>query len=178
MKKITLTLCAIVFSIFLVCSAGMEHASAQFYTGGNMSFNVVGGFSLDLAPIAGYQYEKFKAGVSPVIMYTATGNTAGSFSYGGRVFAEYTISKGIFAHAEFGALNAGHIDWPTNGAAGIFKRSWVLSAPVGVGYEYEITKGVWVQAMVLYDALLDINLIQGSPLANPSVRGGINYSIH
>jgi|WetSurMetagenome_2_1015567.scaffolds.fasta_scaffold615693_1 hypothetical protein len=150
-------------------------SDAQFFTGGELSVTFVGGFNADIAPIVGYRFKNFSAGLSPVVMYTATGNTRGDVSYGGRIFAEYSFYKGIFAHAEFGAMNSGYINWE---AGGIKQRNWVLSAPIGVGYEREITKNVWFKTMILYDALLDINLNQSSPMANPSIRGGITYTFN
>ena len=148
-----------------------KKASAQVFTGGEFAVNFMGNITVDIAPIVGYKIQNFRTGISPVVMYTATGNTSGDLSYGGRVFAEYLIYQGVFGHAEFEALNTGHYDW----TALKIQHNWVIGAPIGVGYEKEITKGVWFKTMVLYDALLDLNLDQTSAKANPSIRGGIVY---
>ncbi|MEI6122556.1 MAG: hypothetical protein WCQ95_02905 [Bacteroidota bacterium] len=150
-------------------------ASAQFILGGETSATFINGINIDLAPVVGYKFNKLSAGLSPVVLYTASSSAlstgiAGEFSYGGRVFVEYDIWKGILAHAEFEMLNTGYLN-----NSGIKLRNWTMGAPIGVGYEYEIAQNVWFKGMVLYDALLQINLNQSSPKANPTVRGGITY---
>ncbi len=163
-------------SLVLILAAMLSSGTksyGQFFTGGEFSVTFLGGFNADIAPIIGYKVKNFSAGLSPVLLYTASGNTAGNFSYGGRIFAEYSIYKGLFAHAEFGIMNMGYVDW--NQPGGVLARNWVMSAPIGVGYEKEITNNVWFKTMVLYDPLLDLNLNQSSPLANPSIRGGFTY---
>ena len=158
-------------SLIIIGFAITSRASAQLIIGGETSATFIGGVNIDLAPIIGYKFYKFSAGLSPVVNYTATtGSLNGNISYGGRVFGEYDVWKGILVHAEFDMLNSGYIS-----TSGIVLRNWTMGAPIGVGYEYEITKGVWFKGMVLYDALLDIDLNQSSPKANPTVRGGITY---
>jgi hypothetical protein len=169
------------FVITLITAAAMimgtapgNQSSAQVFVGGDVNITFLGGFNADIAPIIGYKYQKFSAGLSPVLMYTVTGNMAGDFAYGGRLFAEYTVYKGFFAHAEFGAMYANFINWDDVLGA-VKERNWVLSAPVGAGYEVQVAKNVFFKTMLLYDALLDLDLNQSSPLANPSVRGGFVY---
>ena len=144
---------------------------AQVFTGGDLSVTFTNGVNVDLAPIIGYKVKGFSTGLSPVVMYRATGGLNGEFSYGGRIFAEYSIWKGIFVHAEFEALNTGYLD-----NFQVKQRNWVLGAPVGVGYEYEINKNVWFKGSVLYDVLIDLNLDQNSSSSNPIVRGGVVYT--
>lgn len=163
-----------VFSIVtLFMLAPEKKANAQIFTGGEFSVNLLQNITVDIAPIVGYKIQNFRIGVSPVIMYTATGNTTGDLSYGGRVFAEYEIYKGFFAHAECEAMNTGSYDW----TALKIQRNWFIGAPVGVGYEKELMKGVWLKTMVLYDPFLDLDLNQSSAKANPSIRGGIIYQL-
>lgn len=163
-----------VFSIAtLFMLAPEKKANAQIFTGGEFSVNLLQNITVDIAPIVGYKIQNFRIGVSPVIMYTATGNTTGDLSYGGRVFAEYEIYKGFFAHAECEAMNTGSYDW----TALKIQRNWFIGAPVGVGYEKELMKGVWLKTMVLYDPFLDLDLNQSSAKANPSIRGGIIYQL-
>jgi hypothetical protein len=160
----------IILTFFLALN--FTKSSAQIFTGGDLSVTFTNGVNVNLAPIVGYKYKSFSTGLSPVVMYTATGTTSGDFSYGGRVFVEYAIWKGIFVHAEFEALNTGYLESITS----IKLRNWVLGAPVGVGYEYEITKNVWFKGSVLYDVLVDLNLDQNSSKSNPEIRGGIVYT--
>lgn len=166
--KILLISLALMISMVLIPN---KKASAQFFTGGEFSVNFLGNITVDVAPIVGYKIQNFRAGLSPVIMYTATGNTEGDLSYGGRVYGEYLIYQGFFGHAEFEVLNTGHYNW----TALQIQHDWVMGAPIGVGYEREITNGVWFKTMVLYDALMEIDLNQTSAKANPTVRGGIVY---
>ncbi len=140
--------------------------SAQVYTGGNMSINYNNGIYADVSPIVGYRIEKFKVGVSPFFSYSEAKSLKGVYSFGGRVFSEYDIIKGIFAHGEFGIINN-----PDNQTAESDDRVWSFSLPVGVGYEQIISKKVRVHAMVLYDFLLDKNSTQD----NPSFRAGATY---
>ena len=170
-KKVNLS---IVITLLFISLSG-HRASAQFFTGGDFNVTFIGGVNIDIAPIVGFKYKNFSAGLSPVILYTATsptGGLSGQFSYGGRIFFEYDIWKGVFAHAEFQMTNAGYIH---NSLGELIKGKWLMGAPIGVGYEHEISKNLWLKAMVLYDAMLDINIDQNSPQANPSVRGGITY---
>ena len=166
LKKIKSVL---IISVILVSFMGTK-ASAQFFTGGDLNVTFINGVNIDIAPIFGYKYQNFSAGISPVVMYTATGDLYGEVSYGGRVFFEYDVFKGAFIHAEFMALNTGYLNTALQRL-----RNWAMGAPIGAGYQYEISKNVWFKGMVLYDALLDIDLNQSSPQANPSVRGGITY---
>lgn len=168
LKKVKLPVLALIF----VFSLSNIRVDAQIFTGGDLSVTFTNGINVNLAPIIGYKVKGFSAGLSPVIMYTATGNTSGDISFGGRIFAEYDIWKGIFVHVEGEALNTGYIDNITS----VKLRNWTYAAPVGVGYEYEITKNVWFKGSVLYDFLKNLNLDQNSSTSNPIVRGGVVYT--
>jgi hypothetical protein len=170
MKKVKKIKISLIVVVFIVIS--QIKVDAQIFTGGDLSVTFTNGVNVNLAPIIGYKIKGFSTGLSPVVMYTATGATSGDFSYGGRIFAEYDIWKGIFVHAEFEAINTGYLESITN----IKLRNWVLGAPVGVGYEYEITKNVWFKGSVLYDVMIDLNLNQNSSNSNPIVRGGVVYT--
>lgn len=146
--------------------------SSQVITGGDFGITFTNGICVDVAPMVGYKYKMFSTGIAPIVMFNATGNTSGEFSYGGRIFVEFDVWKGILAHAEFEALNTASINTTT----GFKQREWVMGAPIGVGYQVEITSGLYFKTLVLYDVLLDINLDQSSPKSNPSVRGGLTYA--
>ena len=149
-------------------------ASAQFFTGGDVNISALGGVNIDVAPIVGYKYKNFSVGLSPIILYTATSTVgmSGQFSYGGAIFAEYSIWKGIFGHAEFQATNSGYMH---NSLGELIKGKWIMGAPIGIGYEHRISGNLWVKTMILYDPFLDINLSTSSPQKNPSIRGGLTY---
>jgi hypothetical protein len=167
--KIAALLAVIILSTF------NNKVIAQIFTGGDLSATFINGVNVDIAPIVGYKYKSFSAGLSPVVLYTASSpdGIAGEFSYGGRVFAEYDVWNGILVHAEFEAMNVAYLK--TENGISFKQRGWIMGAPIGVGYEYEIASHVWFKGMVLYDVLLDIDINQSSPKANPTLRGGITY---
>jgi hypothetical protein len=169
-KKLSLTSVIVI----ILLSLWSQPASAQFFTGGDVNISALGGVNLNVAPIVGYKYKNFSAGLSPIIMYTATSTVgmSGQFSYGGAVFAEYSIWKGIFGHAEFQATNSGYL---INSVGDLIKNKWIMGAPIGVGYEHRISGNLWVKTMILYDPFLDINIGANSPQKNPSIRGGLTY---
>jgi hypothetical protein len=168
MKKIKFTAVLTLIVLSTLCNK----TSAQFFTGGDLSATFINGVNVDVAPIIGYKVKSFSVGLSPVVLYTAasTQGFGGDFSYGGRVFLEYDVWKGILVHAEFKAMNTGYVD-----NSGIKQHGWVMGAPIGGGFEYEIASHTWFKALVLYDAMLHLNLNQNLPNANPTVRGGITY---
>jgi len=156
----------------IITSLGLNLANAQLFTGGNLSTTFINGVKVDLAPVIGYKIMNFSVGLSPIAEYTAasTQGFAGDFSLGASVFGEYDIYKGIFVHAECKAMNTGYVN-----NSGIHHHGWVIGAPIGVGYEYQISKGVWFKGMALYDPFVHINLAQNLPNSNPTVSGGITY---
>ncbi len=158
--------------IVVILSAMSQKSSAQLFTGGNLSATFISGVKIDLAPVVGYKIKNFSVGLSPVAQYTAasTQGFAGDFSFGASLFAEYDIWKGIFIHAEGRAMYTGYLN-----DMGIKKLGWVIGAPIGVGYEYEIASHVWFKGMALYDPFVHINLNQNLPNPNPTVSGGITY---
>jgi len=167
-----LILVSVALTVFLFCCS--PRTSAQFFTGGDINISALGGVNLNVAPIVGYKYKNFSIGLSPIVMYTATSTVgmAGQFSYGGSVFAEYSIWKGIFGHVEFQATNSGYMH---NSLGELIKGKWIMGAPIGVGYEHKISGNLWVKTMILYDPFLDIDIGANSPQKNPSIRGGLTY---
>ncbi|HNX07971.1 MAG TPA: hypothetical protein PKL96_10335 [Bacteroidales bacterium] len=164
-----------VVAFFFCVSCFSSRSQAQFFTGGDMNIGILGGLNLNIAPIAGYRYKNFSVGVSPIIQYqaTSTAGMAGQFSYGGAIFAEYSIWKGIFGHAEFHVTNSGYLQ---NSLGDIYKKGvWVMGCPIGIGYEHKISGNLWVKTMLLYDPFLDIDIGANSPQQNPSIRGGLTY---
>jgi opacity protein-like surface antigen len=144
---------------------------AQVFTGGNVSVSYENGLYADIAPVIGYQLDKARAGVSPILSYKVSGSLS-NFSYGGRIFGQYNVYQGAFAHAEFQALNAGISTLLTDGTRSK-DRKWAFSLPVGAGYEYKISDKAKLQVSVLYDLLQDKN----TPAGKPVVRGGIIYDL-
>lgn len=138
---------------------------AQVFTGGSMSFNYINGLYVDIAPIVGYQLDDLRTGVSPFLSYSQVKDYGGVYTFGGRVFTQYNIAKGVFAHAEFEMANIPESDVRNAG------RIWRVALPLGLGYEHEIAKKVTAHAMVLYDVLLQ----EDDPKENPIFRAGVRY---
>ncbi|MFN6943478.1 MAG: hypothetical protein ACK4ND_00915 [Cytophagaceae bacterium] len=144
-------------------------AEAQVYTGGNVGVNYRNGLFVDFSPLVGYQLEEYhvNVGVAPVVSYSRVYDSPARYSYGGRAFGQYLVTKDFFTHAEINLLNVPGYNDRTMGS-----RIWILSLPIGGGYQYKIGPGVMFQAMVLYDILVG----PSSPNENPIVRMGVNYS--
>jgi hypothetical protein len=172
MRTILKSIKIIAVTAVILLSLTGNRALAQLFTGGNLSATFINGVKVDLAPVIGYKIQNFSVGLSPVIQYTAasTQGFAGDFSFGASLFAEYVIYKGIFVHAEGKAMYTGYLD-----NFQIKHHGWVIGAPIGAGYEYEIAKNVWFKGMALYDPFVHINLNQNLPNPNPTVSGGITY---
>lgn len=132
---------------------------AQIFTGGDISVSYSNALYADVAPTIGYKYKKIRIGISPIVSFTLSDNKLNNLSYGARLYSEYDIIKGILAHAEIQTIN-------TN-------NTWVLSAPLGVGYEYKIAKNVYFKGLVLWDVIDDPNSTQ----ENPIIRAGLVYSL-
>jgi len=147
--------------LIFIISTG-HSAKAQIYTGGTMGVNYNNGYVLELAPILGYKYKIIEYGVSPFLSYL---ESQGKYSFGGRAFTDVTFYKDISAHAEIQIANVEKVN------NNIKTRDWVLAMPLGFGYKYKISDGVYLNGMILYDVLQKA----GSPNKNPIVRGGIIY---
>jgi len=144
---------------------------AQVYTGGNVSVGYENNTTYaDIAPIIGYQMGKARVGVSPVFNYNKTTNTDARYSFGARLFGQYTVFQGFFLHAELESLN---VEDRANDADGEppYERTWIVSLPVGAGYNQQLNDRMSAQFMVLWNVIKNEN----TPTTNPIIRGGINY---
>jgi hypothetical protein len=158
-------------SVVIYILSYVHSLHAQIYTGGNMSAGYANGLYLDIAPIIGYRIERYRIGASPVFSYrTQTSGSAYVLSYGARLFNQFDIVEGLFAHAEFQVLNTEYV---VNYPDGSMKtRVWSKALPVGAGYQYNISERATFQAMVLYDLLQDKKSIYNKPI----IRAGIIYN--
>jgi len=152
----------IIASILLLSIAFSGYA--QLVTGGTISADYRNdGYYLEFAPKIGYRYSIFESGAAPFISYQERTNYV---VFGLQVYTQATIIKGAFVHAEFQAANTFIVSEQN--------RQWVLGLPVGVGYQHEITDGVWLKGSVLYDVFYKDGF---SPQKNPIFRLGITYSL-
>ncbi len=150
-------------SAFLLCA--IEFAShAQVVTGGTLGVDYRNdGYFIELAPKIGYKYSIFESGVAPFLSYHESSDY---LAYGIQVYTQADIYKGVFLHAEFSATSAYIYSQGT--------REWVMGLPVGVGYQHEISDGLWFKGSVLYDFLYKEGF---SPTKNPIFRVGLTYSL-
>ncbi|MCS6823676.1 MAG: hypothetical protein NZ529_05220 [Cytophagaceae bacterium] len=155
--------------IFVLLAAFSRSLHAQVYTGGNASVGYDNGWYADIAPIIGYQIERYRVGVSPIFSYRTYVNSSQVWSYGGRIFNQVDIVQGAFAHAEFQILNTEYVYVYPDG--NVKTRVWVKSLPVGAGYQYPISDRASFQAIVLYDLLQD----KRSVYNKPTFRAGVIY---
>lgn len=168
MKKTFLL--AVLFSAFACVAFAQpddESANSKIYVGGNIGLNFGNNYvNLDIAPHIGYWVTpKLDVGAGVSINYLKYNANAYTL-YGGRLFANYHIFQGFFAHAEFEGLNR-----PTNYTE--TGRQWVFALPVGIGYSKKLAPKLYGHVMVLW------NLIKTTPPVyyNPIIRGGINYRL-
>ncbi|HUH73305.1 MAG TPA: hypothetical protein VLZ75_02755 [Chitinophagales bacterium] len=84
---------------------------SQFRVGGNLGLSFGSYTYVEVSPTVGYWIipEKLQIGVSTKFIYQSfkynNGDKYKSFVYGGGVFADYVIWRGLFAHGEFELIN-------------------------------------------------------------------------
>lgn len=158
-KKISFLL--VFFAFFFM----VPNAKSQIYTGGTAGISYDNGYVAELAPLIGYKIKIFEAGVSPFFSYFEKEN---KYAFGGRIFSQLTIFKETFIHAELEVANTEVLEINGNKT-----RKWILAMPVGGGYRYEISKGVFAYGMILYNVFQTEN----TQAKNPIIRGGITYQL-
>jgi hypothetical protein len=127
--------------------------------GSNFSVSFGSTFLLDISPFCAYRItRRLMAGpgltyiiYSSRISYSDTvGNTFSyrihSYIYGGRLFAEYALSRNLFIHGELEKVNVPYAD--TYGAT---QRRWIDNQYLGVGYKTYVGKRTFIQIQLLYN---------------------------
>ncbi len=160
MKNIKLLLTTFIFLVFFAIAPGVF---AQINTGGTMGVSYDNGYVIEFAPIIGYKYYKIiESGASPFFSYAEKNN---KYAFGGRIYSQVNVYKETFVHAEFEVANVEVIKNNTT------IREWQLALPIGGGYRYKISDGVYAYGMILYNVLQSGD----SHTKNPIIRGGISY---
>ncbi|RYD80211.1 MAG: hypothetical protein EOP53_08405 [Sphingobacteriales bacterium] len=126
---------------------------------------------VDISPMVGYRAtEKLTVGLGATynyldFRYTDQYGTKYRESYniyGGRLYGQYVIYNGLFAHAEYEGLNVP--DRRTN----YTERAWMTSPLIGGGYRSQIGKRSYINITALYHLKFaqnqDIFPLYGSPL--------------
>lgn len=153
--------------ISIIISFFVHSAYAQITTGGNIGVNVVNNvLIIDFAPEIGYEIiDNASAGFSPFVVFAQNfQSNASNTIFGARIFTEYKIDLGIFAHAEYEISSSVTSE-------GLSKVTH--AAPIGGGYETEIATNTVAYIMVLYDVLYKVDF---SYRTNPIIRAGVRYS--
>ncbi|MDA3882461.1 MAG: hypothetical protein PF481_04210 [Bacteroidales bacterium] len=141
---------------------------AQISTGGNVGVSYENNvMQVDVAPEVNYLFtEKISAGFSPFVLYTQNElNNQKFFTFGTRLYGEYTFIENFFVHVEYELSKT----WTQENY-----KTAVHSLPLGGGFEKELGSGMVAYGMILYDVLYDA---ETSIRKNPTVRGGIRYSL-
>jgi hypothetical protein len=158
--------CVVLLSVFVM------NAESQVLSGGNVSVTAdENGFYADIAPTLGYQLKIVRAGVNPFISYSDLKTEEAVYSFGGRLYTEITVIKGVFAHGEIEASNTEVQTYDLSDNL-LKERKWSVGIPLGAGYEYPIGEHMTAYGMVLYDLLEN----EDSPQTNPVIRAGVNYN--
>jgi hypothetical protein len=123
----------------------------QFRIGGNLGLSFGSYTYVEVSPTVGYwiKPEKLQIGISTKFIYQSikydNGDKYKSFIYGGGVFADYVIWRGLFAHGEFELVNK-ESNFSTN-------RVNVPSLLLGGGYLQPIGDAGHFYIAALFDVL-------------------------
>ncbi len=148
-----------------------EDWTKRFFTGGGLGLQFGSYTYIAVSPILGYRFtDKFSGGVGASYIYLE--DRAYDFStsvYGGKMFAEYDVFRGIAPHVEYEWLNLEVFDTRLNSR----RRINVDSFLVGASYTQAIGEHSGIYIMLLY------NLIESvySPYENPVLRIGFNVGL-
>ncbi len=146
--------------------------------GGNLGLMFGTVTSVDISPIAGYQFNKFlQAGIGLTYQYyketysTINGDYSYSFNtFGGNVYGRFSPIRQLFVHAELGALNYNINYYKNNTPA---DRQWVPYPLAGVGANLPLGDRAAFTLLVLWDLYeKDYSLY-----SNPIVRIGVAIGI-
>lgn len=167
------SVCNLFLMVTFIFCVTYSDAEAQIFTGGTFGGGISErGYFADIAPMVGYRYKSFRAGISPFLAIPESSAEKIRFSYGGRVFTQLDVIKGTFLHAEFEGINqeAWIKDSQGNSVRG---RKWYMGLPVGGGYHYPLNDKMIAYGMILYNVLKQDDY----PQKNPIFRFGVRYSI-
>ena len=142
----------------------------KVFIGGNIGLQFGTVTFADVSPLVGYKFtEKISAGIGATYQYYHYKDKYYDFEtnvYGGRVFARYSFTNYLFAHAEYEYLNMEAFDFYR-------RRIDVVSVFGGAGYIQRISDRSGIIAMVLYN----FNESVYSPYQNPIFRVGFVVGI-
>jgi len=136
----------------------------RIYFGGSLGAQFGSYTYINVSPFAGYRATSWlSAGLGFTYMYFKDSRYSVEYSnsyYGPRVFAQVNIWQGLFAYAEYEALNIEY--WDVGG------RGWLNNLFLGGGFQQSIGGKAFASIMILYN----LNDSYYSPYSNPVVRIG------
>lgn len=152
------------FTLFLIIWS--MSVSAQLSTGGTFGvFYTNNIFQIDVAPEINYHFtERYVVGFSPFLLYSKnTLQNIQAYIFGSRIYGNYVLFPSLFLHMEYEYSKM----WTNEG----FGKT-IHAAPIGLGYENEISQNAVAYLLVLFDVLYnpDISIRQ-----NPIIRAGVRY---
>ncbi len=147
----------------------------RIYIGGNLGLQFGTNTVINVSPQVGYRVtEKFVPGIGITYIYfnfrdPYSNSRYESSIYGGSIFGKYFFTQNFFAHAEYEELNLDGYDR----FLGKYSRIWVPSLFLGGGYNQPLGQRGFIQLLVLFEVLQDVN----SPYYrnNPVIRIGFGF---
>jgi hypothetical protein len=140
----------------------------RLFTGGNMGLQIGNPTMIDISPLIGLKITKHaRVGIGATYLYykyTDYNAVYISNIYGGRVFAQHTIWKNIFAHAEYEVLNG---EWVSTA------RYNISSVLVGAGFRQLLFANSYLNLMLLWN----LTNTYDSPYTNPVIRAGVTIGL-
>lgn len=167
----------------LLCLLALKHTQAQtdndrpvlvekkrlidnLFFGGNMGLQFGTITYINLSPVVGYRVsDRVNAGVGLTYIYLSQ-NFPGGFKdnmIGGKVFGQYFVWNGVFAHTEYEIVNFSSALLPIT-TSGPAPRSNSNNFYIGPGYQQAFGRRAFSQIMLLYNVIYDR---YNSPYNNP-----------
>ena len=156
----------------------------RFFFGGNFGLQFGSITNIEVSPIAGYRiFPWFSVAAGPKYQLYGENYAGVKFNthiYGGRTFLRIIVigdfdefiplgfHGGLFAHAEYEALNLERQYFDLTGSEG---RFWLNSVLVGGGISQPLSNRASVNIMLLWNLNETANSLYNSPI----IRFGINF---
>ena len=123
----------------------------RIYYGGTVSLGFGSTTSIGVFPMLGYKLTpKLSGGVEVGYEYVSYDGGESTHNYGASVFGNYRIGRGLYAHAEYQAVN-----YEVFTGLNSSEREWVPFVLVGGGFYKPISPRTSLYVEVLFDVLQD-----------------------
>lgn len=134
----------------------------KFFFGGSFGLQVGQVTYINVAPIVGYKVtDRYRVGVGLNYIFTNFFGQKNNL-IGGRLFQQFFVWKGVFAHAEYEFMDYpngyNNFGQPTRGISNSFN--------LGAGYQQNFGRRAFSNIMILYNVIHDKNnTIYNTPLS-------------